>query len=215
MAISRSRYFEARAAFNRYYDPVTDQFLSVDPAVGITGTPYAFTGGDPVNGIDPMGLWSLNPLSDIAEAASDAGHFVAKHHQVIEQVATIAGAVVGSAACDAVTAGACSVFTPYIGAIVGTAVYAEGGGRHTAEGYVLAGALGGITGSLSMVWGGVFQAGLGLWAGDSAIGASEGIYDYSHSGGCHTLEGYVKAGITGGSENAPIKLKWLFGSGSE
>ena len=42
---------------HRYYDPVTAQFLSVDPAVDKTGTPYAFTGGDPVNGSDPTGLW--------------------------------------------------------------------------------------------------------------------------------------------------------------
>jgi len=29
---------------NRYYDPSTDQFLSVDPDVAETGQPYAFTG---------------------------------------------------------------------------------------------------------------------------------------------------------------------------
>ena len=41
---------------HRYYDPATEQFLSVDPLVDETGTPYAFTGGDPVNGSDPTGL---------------------------------------------------------------------------------------------------------------------------------------------------------------
>jgi RHS repeat-associated protein len=40
---------------HRYYDPSTEQFLSVDPAVDETGTPYAFTSGDPVNGSDPSG----------------------------------------------------------------------------------------------------------------------------------------------------------------
>ncbi len=201
---------------HRYYDPATEQFLSVDPYGGSDGTPYAFVNGDPVNGSDEMGLgFGWNPISDVTEVATNVGHFVVKHHQVIEQVATIVGAVVGTAACDAATAGACNVFTPYIGAAVGTAVYAEGGGRHTAEGYVLAGATGGLTGSLSMVWGGVVPAGIGLWAGNSAFGAGEGIYDYSQSQGCHTLGGYVKSGFTGASENAPIKLKWLFGSGSE
>jgi uncharacterized protein RhaS with RHS repeats len=39
----------------RYYDPATEQFLSVDPLVDETGTPYAFTDGDPVNGSDPSG----------------------------------------------------------------------------------------------------------------------------------------------------------------
>jgi len=41
---------------NRYYDPATDQFLSVDPLVPQTGQPYAFTGDDPLNATDPLGL---------------------------------------------------------------------------------------------------------------------------------------------------------------
>jgi hypothetical protein len=41
---------------DRYYDPATDQFLSVDPLVAETGQPYAFTGDDPVNETDPLGL---------------------------------------------------------------------------------------------------------------------------------------------------------------
>jgi len=40
----------------RYYDPSTGQFLSVDPLVDLTGQPYAYTGGDPVNATDPSGL---------------------------------------------------------------------------------------------------------------------------------------------------------------
>jgi hypothetical protein len=41
---------------NRYYDPTTDQFISVDPDVSTTDQPYAFTGDDPLNGSDPLGL---------------------------------------------------------------------------------------------------------------------------------------------------------------
>ena len=41
---------------HRYYDPTTEQFLSVDPLADVTETPYAFTAGDPVNSIDPTGL---------------------------------------------------------------------------------------------------------------------------------------------------------------
>jgi uncharacterized protein RhaS with RHS repeats len=31
---------------DRYYDPATGQFLTVDPDVSETGEPYAYTGGD-------------------------------------------------------------------------------------------------------------------------------------------------------------------------
>jgi hypothetical protein len=40
----------------RYYDPTTDQFWSVDPEVAETGQPYAFTGDNPLNSTDPLGL---------------------------------------------------------------------------------------------------------------------------------------------------------------
>ena len=46
---------------HRYYDPATEQFLSVDPLVDLTGTPYAFTAGDPINGVDPSGLMIGQP----------------------------------------------------------------------------------------------------------------------------------------------------------
>ena len=40
---------------DRYYDPSTEQFLSVDPDVAESGQPYAFTGDDPLNATDPTG----------------------------------------------------------------------------------------------------------------------------------------------------------------
>jgi RHS repeat-associated protein len=49
---------------NRYYDPATGQFLSVDPDLAETGQPYAFTGDDPLNATDPLGLrwfWVATP----------------------------------------------------------------------------------------------------------------------------------------------------------
>jgi uncharacterized protein RhaS with RHS repeats len=41
---------------DRYYDPATDQFLSVDPDLAETDQAYAFTGDDPLNKTDPLGL---------------------------------------------------------------------------------------------------------------------------------------------------------------
>ncbi|MGH9305314.1 MAG: LamG-like jellyroll fold domain-containing protein [Acidimicrobiales bacterium] len=41
---------------NRYYDPATAQFLSVDPMVAETGSAYGYVNDNPVNGTDPLGL---------------------------------------------------------------------------------------------------------------------------------------------------------------
>jgi RHS repeat-associated protein len=43
---------------NRVYDPSTAQFLTVDPAVGVTRAPYNYGGDNPVNRRDPDGLSS-------------------------------------------------------------------------------------------------------------------------------------------------------------
>jgi hypothetical protein len=43
------------SVINRYYDPSTDQFLSIDPDVTTTDQPYAFTNDDPLNAEDPLG----------------------------------------------------------------------------------------------------------------------------------------------------------------
>jgi RHS repeat-associated protein len=45
---------------NRYYDPGTGQFLSVDPDLSETQQPYSYASGDPVNDTDPSGSNCLN-----------------------------------------------------------------------------------------------------------------------------------------------------------
>lgn len=45
-----------RHLVNRYYDPSTYQFLSIDPKVATTMQPYAFVDGDPLNETDPLGF---------------------------------------------------------------------------------------------------------------------------------------------------------------
>jgi uncharacterized protein RhaS with RHS repeats len=52
---------------NRYYDPSTDQFLSVDPDLAETGQPYAFTGDNPLNATDPLGLFAKGLTADDEE----------------------------------------------------------------------------------------------------------------------------------------------------
>ena len=45
---------------NRYYDPATAQFTTVDPAINYTGTPYNYANGDPLNATDPLGLYTCD-----------------------------------------------------------------------------------------------------------------------------------------------------------
>jgi len=50
-------------SIGRYYDPGTAQFLSVDPAIDVTGQPYQYAADDPVNETDPTGQSWWNPVS--------------------------------------------------------------------------------------------------------------------------------------------------------
>jgi hypothetical protein len=69
-------------SINRYYDPTTDQFLSIDPDVAMTNQPYVFTNDDPLNSEDPNGLHCFsfvclyNDLAVNVEAASAAAAIV-------------------------------------------------------------------------------------------------------------------------------------------
>jgi len=47
---------EETLSVHRYYDPATEQFLSVDPLASITEDPYGFVAQDPVNLTDPSRL---------------------------------------------------------------------------------------------------------------------------------------------------------------
>ncbi|MEO9180359.1 MAG: RHS repeat-associated core domain-containing protein, partial [Acidimicrobiales bacterium] len=76
---------------NRYYDPTTDQFLSIDPDVMATDQPYVFTNDDPLNGTDPTGLLCLWGCiaHGIATGFDHTRHFVAAHKTVIIQTGLV------------------------------------------------------------------------------------------------------------------------------
>ena len=66
----------------RYYDPAIGQFLTVDPKVATTLSPYGYVAGDPINREDPGGTISPGDLSpaqflglagDCGGLGSDAG----------------------------------------------------------------------------------------------------------------------------------------------
>jgi hypothetical protein len=82
----------------QYYDPSTQQFLTVDPLVGITGQPYGYTAGDPLNIGDPTGLWGWG----------DVTGFV---HQNAGTIVTVGAVVAGAAIlmCIGLSLGLCGV----------------------------------------------------------------------------------------------------------
>jgi hypothetical protein len=57
---------------DRYYDPVTGQFLSLDPKIEETGQAYLYAGDDPTDNVDPNGLFCMfgrNPNGSCRGAA--------------------------------------------------------------------------------------------------------------------------------------------------
>ena len=42
----------------RYYDPATGRFISKDPFDALTHAAYGYASGNPVNFVDPLGLWT-------------------------------------------------------------------------------------------------------------------------------------------------------------
>lgn len=63
----------------RYYDPATAQFLTIDPLVSVTGTPYAYVVGNPLNYTDPSGkdcgfwCWAGITVAVVAVSVATAG----------------------------------------------------------------------------------------------------------------------------------------------
>ncbi len=46
-------------AINRYYDPGTGQFMTLDPDLKQTRRPYSYASDDPVNFVDPSGMFGF------------------------------------------------------------------------------------------------------------------------------------------------------------
>jgi len=106
---------------NRYYDPTTAQFLTIDPAVSQTQAPYTYTSDSPLNATDPEGLVTEPPPSGGAASAPanppgvygpgcDQGLFkygacpsesaaAGNTSEEVEQSAIGAGMVIGGALC--------------------------------------------------------------------------------------------------------------------
>ncbi len=148
---------------NRYYDPTTDQFLSVDPKVAVTNQPYVFTNDNPLNATDPLGL-SGGPVvfgspckKDCVSISSD----IAKHWRGIAKVATTVVTIAGAVACTSSLV--CGVV---VGGLSAAAYYSEG--HAGTKSFSLAGFA--ESTSVGMVTGGVGSYGVGIAnAGDQGL----------------------------------------------
>jgi RHS repeat-associated protein len=121
----------------RYYDPATDQFISVDPLVSQTGQPFSYAGDDPVNDSDPTGLhdcgWT-DPLGCAGNAAQSVAHVA--NQDVLPVIHTVSGVVAAGASICAIltsetiiggaTCGAIALSAAAVNVASSDVLYAEG-----------------------------------------------------------------------------------------
>ncbi|MEU6851532.1 RHS repeat-associated core domain-containing protein [Actinacidiphila alni] len=155
----------------RYYDPATALFLTVDPDVQTTLSPYAYVNGNPLNDFDPTGLFGW--------------HSITKHWRGITQVAIVVTATVAAGLCTAATAGACAgaggiLISAGIGAAASVANYEIGGGPHTVKGAAQQAAIGaGGYGAAA----GVGKGAMLLSSTSKYLTFSDTVYNALHNGG--------------------------------
>jgi uncharacterized protein RhaS with RHS repeats len=77
-------------ALARYYDPAIGQFLTVDPDVATTLSPYGYVAGDPLNDTDPSG--DVGAEACLALEVPFVGEFACGAGLVVEGI-TDAGAI--------------------------------------------------------------------------------------------------------------------------
>lgn len=97
-------YADAESGFlylqARYYDPATALFISVDPLVRRTSAAYIYANNNPLNLIDPRGLWSWDDTWDVAGMVGLAIVGVALTISVVGSEGDV-GVVVGEGALGA------------------------------------------------------------------------------------------------------------------
>lgn len=125
----------------RYYDPVTAQFLTRDPALASTRSAYAYVLGNPLNARDADGLGcGWNPFCYVGSAASTAVNWIKKGavnaQGIAQTVSDIAGKV-------SEVAGALATVCAGLTALATAAVI-------TAEADVITGPCAGVAGAVAL-----------------------------------------------------------------
>ncbi|MHB8262526.1 MAG: RHS repeat-associated core domain-containing protein, partial [Acidimicrobiales bacterium] len=165
---------------NRYYDPSTGQFISVDPLVSLTGQPYQYVGGDPVNQVDPLGLFCWG-LCSFSNAWNDTGgkvvHYVAQHQAAVAEIVIGTAVVAGVVAATVATGGIADAV------MIGVAGAGEEVGSAVAGGAAVG--LFGLTFTLDAAFALAPIAGVGLIGAGLAIYGGYQLYEQMF-GGSHT-----------------------------
>jgi RHS repeat-associated protein len=82
---------------DRWYDPTTGQFISVDPLEAQTGQPYSYADDDPINETDPSGLFSLDDLNPIYDYEQEIQDYENGGSYLGSVMHGVEGAVIGTA----------------------------------------------------------------------------------------------------------------------
>lgn len=212
------------SVINRYYDPTTGSFVSVDPNVNETGQPFSYADDDPINVTDRLGLgWGWNPISDISQAAGDVGHAVAttvSHHwRGIAQVAIAATAVTVAVVSVGSLSGVSAVLAGAAIGAVSSGVSYDVGCVGTSKGCTVTGSItailvGGLSGGASAGVGGLFcgDSSLCLSAVGVSIGAGTatgGYYVASElEGSCPSGTGALSAAESGLGGVSASQSEW-------
>jgi RHS repeat-associated protein len=90
----------------RYYDPSTQQFLTVDPIVAQTEQAYAYAGGNPTNFTDPTGMFPcllcINPVQALCNVFGGCLRAGVTAAVIVQKTYRVAEAITMGAAADAV-----------------------------------------------------------------------------------------------------------------
>ena len=92
---------------NRYYDPTTDEFLSIDQDVATTDQPYVFTNDDPLNAEDPLGNcggplgWVCSSWDHVRHGIASTADWAAQHPLDTIIIVTAVGSIIVTGGADA------------------------------------------------------------------------------------------------------------------
>jgi RHS repeat-associated protein len=101
----------------RYYDPSTGQFLSLDPAVDLTGEPYGYAADNPLNASDPTGLSWWSPLTwnkTLRTVVGTAATVVGLGLAVVGALTTCGGGDEHTFECEILIGGVAAALAPFL-----------------------------------------------------------------------------------------------------